>query len=139
MTISKEKVRSLDVPIIFTREGHDSHNRPTFVYLSKTVHIHVWNEEPFSEMTLSLMVGRGQSFEDEDGTIHYQKWLRVFWRHNRNCIEEIEDFRIRSYDGLTVTIDEDEKVIDEKEAKELILSGKVKFLNEDLSKRTLFV
>ena len=139
MTILKEKVKELTIPIIFTRESSDSHNRKTFVYLAKTAHIRVWNEEPFKEMTLSLSLGHGQTYEDEDGTIHYQKWLRIFWRHNKNCIEELEDFRIREFEGLTITVDEDEKVLPEKEAVELIKSGQVKFLNEDLSKRTLYV
>jgi len=139
VTILKAKVKTLDVPVVFTRSGNDSHNKPTYVYLRKMVHLKIWNEEPFKDMSLTLMVGHGQCYEAEDGTIKYAKVLRVFWHNNRNSVQCIEDFHLAYDVGLTIDIDEKEELLDDKTAKSLILSGTVMFLNEDLSKRTLYV
>jgi hypothetical protein len=139
MTILKAKVKALDIPVVFTREGNDSHNNKTYVFLRKMVHLRIWNEKPFEDMSLTLMVGHGQTYEKEDGTIAYAKVLRVFWHNNRNSTQCIEDFHL-SYDvGLSIEVDESEELLDEKTAKALILSGTVMFLNSDLSKRTLYV
>lgn len=142
MVILKDNVRELDVPIIFTREAHDSHNRTTYVYLQTAAHIKLWDNGPYKDMWLSMMVGTsGQPYEHVEGnskTTRFQKMLRIYWHHSLENVEEIEDFHFRDYEGLDVTVDEDEKILTEKEAVELIASGKTKFLDEKFAKRTFY-
>lgn len=135
MTILKEHVKTLDIPTIFTRKGNDSHNRDTFVYLKTTVHLKIWEIKKYENENLSLMIGHGQQLEDDKKRTYFTKVLRVIWHHTVENCEEIEDFHYRAYDGLDITVDEDETVIPEKEALELIREAKVKFLDENLAKR----
>ena len=137
--------KSVRVPIIFSREGVDSHNRKTTVFLECEVTVSVWKDvEDYAEFELVLMRGHSGRIvrKDKNSPTYPEPMLRLFLKvpnESGSSVQEIDSFNpdVKFYQGLTFKITKEETPITPKEALEKINSGTVKYLNEDFSKRTL--
>jgi hypothetical protein len=144
MTILQEG-KSVKIPVIFSREATDTHNRKTIVYLQKSVSVSVWNVKEFSEFKLKLMKGHSGRFVrvDKDSPQYAEPMLKLFlWVPNESggSQQEIDGFSgIAKYEGISIEISNEETVISAKEASAKINRAEVMYLNEDLSKRTIDV
>ncbi|MGA2310098.1 MAG: hypothetical protein ABSG57_11205 [Candidatus Bathyarchaeia archaeon] len=137
-----QKGRLLKIPVVFTRENTDTHNRKTVVYLERELVIKCWEEDDYLGYELTLLRGHsGRLLKIEEGKpLVPEPMLRVFLsipNEAGNCTSEIDGFLTAKYDGLTIKVTGEEKVITAKEAAERINSGTVLFLNEDFTKRTI--
>jgi hypothetical protein len=138
-----QKGKKIVIPVIFSRESSDTHNRKTFVYLETEVTISVWNVEEYSDFELTLMKGHSGRFVriDKDHPTYAEPQLKLFLtvpNESGSSTQELDGFSgIAKYEGISVKVTKDEEVIDAKEAVKRINSGTVMYLNEDLSKRTI--
>ena len=139
-----QKGRKLTIPVVFTRENTDSHNRKVVVFLESELTIKCWDEEGYEKFELTLLKGRsGRLLKIAEDKLVPEPQLRVFLavpNEAGGSSSEIDGFLTAKYDGLTIkTNTKEEKVLTTKEAVERINSGTVLFLNEDYSKRTIDV
>jgi hypothetical protein len=140
MTILKEAVKELTVPVVFTRQTFDTHGKPDYVFLETSFSLKVWNEEPFAKWKLSLVNGHtGRQVKDENENVFWERQLRVFVDRGTQNVEEITDFKAFNFEGLKCVISEDEKVLTKKEALERVKSGQVMYLTEEFQRRTIYV
>jgi hypothetical protein len=136
--------RSLVVPIVFTREGVDSHNNKTVVFLETSMKFKCWDEEGYMENVLRLLKGRsGRMIKvAKDKPLIPEPTLKVFMvtrsEDNESC-QEVDGFLSTRFDGLTISLSKTEKVLSAEEALEKINSGTVMFLTEKFQKRVFDV
>ncbi|MGD0160431.1 MAG: hypothetical protein ABSB89_09055 [Candidatus Bathyarchaeia archaeon] len=129
--------RNITVPIIFYRENADSHGRRTRIFLETSVNIKCWNEDDYVNWTVKLLKGHtGRMIKlAPDKPQTPERCLKIYVcridKEGEGCTEQIS---IGSkYDGLSIKISEDEKVISSKEAFEKISSASCLFLTEDFA------
>jgi hypothetical protein len=140
MTILKQAVKELTVPVVFTREIFDTHGKKDYVFLETSFNIKVWNEEPFAKWALSLVNGHtGRQIKTDDDKVFWERQLRVFVDRGTENVEEITDFKAFNFEGLKCIINEDEKVLSKKEALERVKSGQIMYLTEEFQRRTIYV
>lgn len=136
-----EKSRELIVPIIFTREGVDSHNQKTVVFLETSITFKCWDVEGYEGIFLKLVKGRsGRLVRIAKGEpLLPEPMLKVYMvipSEETDSCQQIDGFLTAKYEGLTIKVSKEEKLLTPKEAIERINSGTVMFLNENLTLRT---
>lgn len=139
MTVLKEG-RSITVPIIFTREGTDSHNNRTNVFLETSITFKCWSEEGYEENSLKLIRGHTGRFVRvaKGKPLIPETVLRVYMtipNEEGSSSQEIDGFLSTKYDGLTISTSKTETVLTTEEAITKINSGTCMFLTEALQKR----
>ena len=140
MTILKQDVKELTVPVVFSRDTFDSHGKPSYVFLESSFTLKVWKEEPFAKWTLSLINGHtGRQIKTEDGKTYWERTLRVFIDRGTENVEEITDFKNFTFEGLKCVVSQKEKVLSSKHALERIKTGTVMYLTEQFQRRTIYV
>jgi hypothetical protein len=136
--------RSITVPIVFSREGVDSHNNKTNVFLETSIKFKLWNEEGYENNILRLLKGRsGRMIKvSKDSPLIPESMLKVYMitrSEDNESAQELDGFLSSKYDGLTMTLSKTERVLSAEEAIAKINSGTVMFLTEKFQKRTFDV
>jgi hypothetical protein len=139
-----ETGKSIKIPVIFSREGVDSHNRKTTVFLECEVTVSIKNVEDYADFELILMRGHSGRIvrKDKNSPTYCEPQLKLFLKNPNEAggsIEEIDNLNPEAhfFTPLSMKISREEVIISAKDALEKINSASVMFLAENLGKRTL--
>ena len=137
--------RVIKIPVIFSREGTDSHNRKTVIFLECEVTVSIKNVEDYDGFELILMRGHSGRIvrKDRNSPVYPEPKLKLMLKNPNEAggsVEEIDNLNPEAhfFTALSIKITKEEQIITSpKEALEKINSGTVMYLSENLGKRTL--